>query len=289
MQPYANLVIPFDFSENAERTVRLAKKLAEQWQAKLHLVHAMHLPLVSEGSPTYSYNEVLASLKRHLEEKAQRWLDLEKITATFALRADHIEDWIDDFVSGLESPLIVMGKHGWSKSATGIGPTTKRILRSSKNPVWLVSGEDQDMYRVIAAVDMGPGTDTLAETAKKVTQGLRGHLSLVYVRDRSKDLGYLNDVAWHGPLPELEGLRTDAFDDLKALAERTAESGMKVEMELLEGRAAEAIEKEAAAKKAGLIVCAKHAKGTLERLFLGSVTEDLARTAKRDLLVIPLS
>ena len=138
------ILVPFDFSETAERAVAWAADLQRTTGApRLHLVHAipqrpagtMDVPL-AELLPNA---EELAALERSMIDKARG--HQAAATAAVCIRAATVGDVILDAADSAGADLIVMGSHG----RTGVrrlllGSVAEHVLRHAKCPVVTVRG-----------------------------------------------------------------------------------------------------------------------------------------------------
>lgn len=144
---FRNLLVPMDFSAHSERALECAIDLAEKFDARLHLLHAYHLPL-HLGTPDQIvipqdfWTSVRDAARRRLEEALERAtsrgvqgeIHLSEMSATQA---------IEHAAERLSADLIVMGTHG----RTGLrhvllGSVAERTIRAAPCPVLTVKGED---------------------------------------------------------------------------------------------------------------------------------------------------
>jgi nucleotide-binding universal stress UspA family protein len=99
--------------------------------------------------------------------------------------------------------------------------------------------------------------------------------------------------AYAAGIPPVESIvLTDADrerlkSELRAFADCDARSGVRIEPVVREGDAVREILDEAASAKADLVTVGTHGRSGFERLFLGSVTEKLLRTACCPILTVP--
>lgn len=90
-------------------------------------------------------------------------------------------------------------------------------------------------------------------------------------------------LSYHQAL--LEDLRQEGIKALNRATRMAEEAGVAFEAHLVEGRAAEAILKEA--ERHDLIVMGTHGRTGLDRLLLGSVAQEVVRKSPKPVLVVP--
>jgi nucleotide-binding universal stress UspA family protein len=130
------ILVATDFSEHSARAVRAAASLAQRFRARLHLVHAFGLPVVT-ASP---YDVVLtgaildearAHARRSLEEAAQE----PKAAGTEVevhLAHTPAPEAITEQARELAADLIVMGTHGHTGlKHVLLGSVAERTLRTA--------------------------------------------------------------------------------------------------------------------------------------------------------------
>ncbi len=140
------ILVPTDFSSDADAAIEAAIDLAEAFDAKLELFHAYHVeipPIYAGFGGDFTRPEDIlepiregaeATMNRLVEEVAARGLDVRgRVAMDYASRA------ILDEAERLLADLIVMGTRG----LTGLehlvlGSTAERVIRLARCPVMTV-------------------------------------------------------------------------------------------------------------------------------------------------------
>lgn len=136
-----SLLVPTDFSENANQALGLAKEIARGTQATLHLLHIVE-PVVYPAD--WSYAQVgFADIEQELEENAEK--ELEKLMAALtkdgfkvetSVRRGRASDEICNYALENSISIISIGTHGRSGLEHFLfGSTTERVLRKAPCPV----------------------------------------------------------------------------------------------------------------------------------------------------------
>lgn len=287
MALFETIIVPFDFSPAAEQALMRAKHLAEKFGARLHVVHGMKLPYLIGVQADRPQRETIAEVHAHVEVRLQKLLYAMGVIAERRIDERPIEDWLDDYAHQYPAPLIVMSRHGWRQGKRGLGHHTRLVLRNSRVPVWLVAHEPSEVKSVLACVDLSEHSPALAAYARDVAQAFGASLELVHARPPVHESGYLQEVAWSQPLPDIEQIYVGERAALAELAGTLATPAFPVTQRFLLGRTDEAIAAEALKAHTELVVCGKHARGAVARFLLGSTTERIAGESDGHVLVVP--
>jgi len=147
MKTYTNILVALDFSPTAEKVVVRAKALAEQWQAKLTLIHVFeYIP------PIEPVGDMLLGIDWGINE--QELTDL--ATERFAQLAEkqgmadcdrhlivgnaRIE--IARYAQDQGCDLIIIGSHGRSGLARLLGSTANAVLHHAHCDVLAVRADE---------------------------------------------------------------------------------------------------------------------------------------------------
>jgi nucleotide-binding universal stress UspA family protein len=137
-----NILVPTDLSANGNAALDYAAPLAAKLDAKVHLFHAVDLPLFAAemgfGMQQTMVDDLLASHER----------DLAQLAATYAkvcaFGPNHLEigdprAQIERLAVAVHADLIVMGTHGRRGLTRALlGSVTDAIVRVAPCPVLLV-------------------------------------------------------------------------------------------------------------------------------------------------------
>jgi universal stress protein A len=144
MTPFKKILVPTDFSEGAERAVRLASDLSYRFAAPLTLVYVFEpadFPLPS-GYVVFSsqqFERMVAAFEQRLAQGHRTALDAGANRVTTRLLRGSPPAEIAQFAEDGEFDLIVMGTHGRSGlKHLLLGSVAERVLRSAPCPVLTV-------------------------------------------------------------------------------------------------------------------------------------------------------
>jgi nucleotide-binding universal stress UspA family protein len=145
-----HILVPMDFSPSAEQALEQAVALAQQFQARITLLHAIHLPVTTEVGLTAYFSEMEASAQRGMETYQKRVADAGVQVETLVLVGVPFRQIIET-AADADVDLIVMGTHG----RTGVqhwmlGSVAERVVRMAPCPVLVARKADS----VVVAHDM---------------------------------------------------------------------------------------------------------------------------------------
>ncbi|WP_458627840.1 universal stress protein [Winogradskyella sp. PC D3.3] len=182
------ILVPTDFSEQAENALKVAAMLAKAHNAEIYLLHMMEIPMqqTDQGQTQSDIPETLFFMKlarkRFENLLAQDYLD--NITVHETVKADITFNEIKDSCKEYNIDLIVMGSHG----ATGmkemfVGSNAEKVVRSSDVPVLVIKNEHQS-FKVSDFVFASDFKNDNKETYKQAVKfakafGSKIHLLLV--------------------------------------------------------------------------------------------------------------
>ncbi|GGD38554.1 universal stress protein [Sinisalibacter lacisalsi] len=280
------IMLATDFSERSDRALRRAALLARRSGAKMTLVHVVdddqprHIIENEKAGATSLLREMTATLRSHDGVDCDARVVLDAPFAGIVRAATEIAP-----------DLLVIGPHRRQVLRdVFVGTTAERTIRSVSCPVLMVNALPAGRYRhVLQTTDLSDESRIAAQRFAALGLGEDARASMLFVFDApAMRLGMSHSIPKDDQAHYLEGERTHA---LRELGRFMATLGAAVQADQVVRRedtaAANEILKAAEEMKADLIVAATHGRGGGARMFLGSVTEQVLRSATVDVLAIP--
>jgi len=201
------------------------------------------------------------------------------------------------FAGKLDSELVVMG----AESRRGLArvahpPIAERVARHAQGaavafipapPAEPAARHAPGIFTVLAATDLSAEGNRAVPFAYSLLAGNGGVVELCYVHARAlPSPAYVYDSP-QGQLTDVARARLE--HELRALVPAQAErSWITTHVTVIDGgEAAKAILQASERLAADAIVIGSHGKGAAYRTFLGSVSQDVVRHARRPVLVVP--
>jgi nucleotide-binding universal stress UspA family protein len=303
------ILCPVDFSDFSRHALAHAIQLARWFDSALTVLHvylppAPPPPMLFGGlpgplpptepfpslPPERAHEAVLARLSEFTAAAGATGVAL-----TVAARAGTPAGTILDEAGRLQSDLIVLGTHGHSGFERWmLGSVTEKVLRKAPCPVLTVPpqvGEAPDdarrlFKRILCAIDFSEASLKGLEYALSLAQEADAALVLMHVIE-----GLPEPPDWqtsHGPAVA-EYLRLseqDALRRLRAAVPHDASSWCQPEIIVRAGKPYQAILAVAQEHDCHLIVMGVHGRNPLDRLFFGSTTTQVVRTAATPVLTV---
>ena len=274
---YDRILFPTDGSDTAERALDLAVAVADAHDAELHVLY-----VADTNQPSLS--RIQGQVVDALEGEGQRIVDEAGSRARNAgvdVTTDVIQGGpsrtILDYVDDRGVDFVVMGTRGeHDVERLLLGSVTERVVRSAPVPVLAVPPDSDRTYppeSVLVGTDGSDGSDAALGEGIDLASDAGATLHVVSVLEDSL-LGI--DVRSAAAADERE--RRD--ENLLATARQRAEdAGVAVETAIEEGGVVDSLNDYAADNGVDLVVVGTHGRTGIDRRLLGSVTEDLLRTA----------
>ena len=145
---FARILVPTDFSAPAEAAVAYGRKMADQFDAALHLLHIAENPFLRAGFAD----------PRSLDEAAARWLqdrlseaDRRRGAVTIVEQSDEPASAILRYAKSNNIDLIVIGTHGRTGLArAALGSVAESVVRVAPCPVLTVHSAESATITVVS-------------------------------------------------------------------------------------------------------------------------------------------
>lgn len=279
------IVVGVDASPEAARAGALGAELANAAHTPCHLIHAAVHPwtVVPSGTEPGEGASAVAALYARERGRLQHalWGHVPARTLEhLSVRLGHPAVALRQAAAEVDAELLVIG----GKRHTTLGEwagrsTAMHLIRTTEVPV-LVATVGALPRRILVALDGSDATGPTLEAAVHYAALVGAQLKAVSVVEPLPTIG---EVPPLDPEPYYEMSRTVIEQQVWPLLTRAS-----FEKTIVYGPAAGSIAREAGSWGADLIVVGSHGKNWFERVFVGSVTEQLVHELPVSLLVVPV-
>ncbi len=293
------ILFPTDFSECSRQAFAHALFLAEQHEARLHLFHAVVLHDDDPANPEQRFpgsRELFATLFEVAGSQLASLVELHKERPVdiqeFSSRGVSAADLILEHAHEHDVDLIVMGTHGRRGPARlFLGSVAAEVVRSSRAPVLtlreLGGGRPLEaIERILVPIDFSEHSRAALRHATELAGSYQAHLELLHVIQQPVYPYFYAPVPAMAPVGEVQGLRQRGLRALEKLVEQVGDPGIGHDLEIVDGHPASEIVDFARERECDLIVTATHGLTGLERLLLGSTSEQIVRTSPVPVLMV---
>ncbi|MFC7139136.1 universal stress protein [Halosimplex aquaticum] len=284
---YDEILFPTDGSDAADAALEVAIAVADAHDATLHVLYVADTNQPSLARIEGQVRDVLEGEGRDIVDDA----------ASRARRAG--VDTVDEVIQGGPSrtiltyvddrgiDLVVMGTRGGRDIERIIlGSVTERVVRNSASPVLVVPPESDHEYPpadVLVGTDGSEGSEAAVDEGIGIGAATGATLHVVSVVE-SSGLGF--DVRSE----QLSEERRRRDEQVLAQARERADDGdVPVETAIEEGDVVDTLNEYVADHGIDLVVVGTHGRTGIDRRLLGSVTENLMRSAAVPVLSIRAS
>jgi nucleotide-binding universal stress UspA family protein len=289
-----SIVCGTDFSEPAQRAVRVAMQLARRANAPLHLVHALQLSADLDEAPK---TEVVLWAERQLERKAAFARELGVATTTHLTTGTPDEALIKR-AAECQAELIVVGALGQRARGTWqLGSHADRLAQRAHVPVLVVRNsepfetwlENKRALRVVLGADLSRSTDVaMAQVARlralSPCDVTAVHLYWPPQQFERLGLGGVRNLLERDP----EVTKTLVRDLTHRLAPTDSAESLDICVEPHLGRRGDRLAAIATERGADLLVVGSHDRSALGSIWEGSVARWALHAAEISVLCVPL-
>ena len=182
------ILVPTDFSEQAENALKVAAMLARKHNADIYLLHMMEIPM-QQIDPINAHSDVPEALffMRLAHKKFEDLIEsdfLEDVTVHETVKADITFNEIKEACKEFDIDLIVMGSHGASGlKEMFVGSNAEKVVRSSDVPVLVIKNE-HNSFRIrnfVFASDFKNDNKETYKQAVKFAELLNSKIHLLLV------------------------------------------------------------------------------------------------------------
>ncbi|PWJ43899.1 universal stress protein [Sediminitomix flava] len=170
MSTYKRILVPTDFSVQAEKALEVAVDIARRTQAEITLLHVVDVPMPAGTDPNALYHTVDLSVNPFFKENSTEYINrkvevfrktYEDVTLHTHVVFDVTQKHIAEYISENPADIIVMGTSGVNGiDELLVGSNTEKVIRLSGTPVLSIK-DHQDEFE--------PKTMVFASDFKKIS------------------------------------------------------------------------------------------------------------------------
>lgn len=292
-------VVPVDRNSASDEALAYATAISRPGDEIL-LLHAVPLSdinpvVVPKSVPLRALREqILTDAEQDLREVATNLDAPEGVTVRSLALDGTAAEAIVEHAPSVDDSMIIMASHG--RGLLGrltYGSVADRVARTSHAPVLLVrydKAHEQrtpaQITRLVVPLDGSSRSQKSVSHAVKMAKRLSVPMVLVSVAEieRLSTIygAALSAAAYAEIATEAE---TEVLRVLEEVAEPIRSQGIGVELRVMSGGVAASIE--SVTQPGDLIVMTSHGRGGVRRWIIGSVAEQLARTASVPVMLVP--
>ncbi len=271
------ILLPTDFSEQAEYALRVAASLAKQNDATIYLMHMLEMPShLLSGDSNLNVPEQLLFMKIAHErfEKTMEQDFMEGINVEITVERDKAFDGITQAIRQHEIDLVVMGSSGASGlKEMFIGSNTEKVVRTADAPVLVIKNNITDfkVNHFVFASDFAEDQKLVFEQAIDFANSFNATLHLLFVNTPNRFV--TTAVAQQKMDAFIEGFEDLGDHELHIYNDTKIETGI-----LNFSRAIDA----------DLIGMSTHGRQGLAHFFNGSISEDLVNHSLRPVITFKI-
>jgi nucleotide-binding universal stress UspA family protein len=271
------ILVPTDFSTQAENALKVAAQLAKKHRCAIHLLHIIELPL-QKVDPIIANNDLPEAIffmklaRKHFETLLKNDY-LKGITIHEHVEFNDIFKSVFHVCEKHKIDLIIMGSKGSSGiTEMLIGSNTEKVVRTSEVPVLVIKKEHDtfDINNFVFASDFNDESKTPYKKATEFAKLFKAKIHLLLVNTpnnfmttleaQERMINFSKDV-------DFKNFTINIYND------ETIESGIMTYAKSI---------------NADLIGMSTHGRQGISHFFNGSISEDLVNHAKRPVITFKI-
>ena len=286
------ILFPTDFSEASERALDAALALAVEFDAELHMLHAVVLHSDDPNDPAHHFpdaDEIRLRLEQTAESRMASGIAARPARGVRVSRHQRrgmsVAPVILEQAEEVDADLIVMSTHGRrGLENVLLGSVTEEVLRLARCPVLTIrSGTDAASFPaagpILVPVDFSAHSRQALTLARELASRIGARVQVLHVFERPIHPEiYLGGMPLDSP--DFRTVETSLREALDTFVRDTPGPDVQIGNFVLEGRAVPVILEFADQHDVGLIVIATHGLTGLAHVLLGSVSEKIVRRAE---------
>lgn len=271
-----------DLLRRSNRAVSRADAIARELDAQLLLLHVVDAGMSARASRRRDARArfLLAAHARKLARSGNG--------AQISVGTGRRHQTISDVATRWDADLIVLGPHRHRFGDSFLGTTAERVIRIADRPLLVVNRDSADPYeQVLLAADLSRMSTGIAHVTKELGLLNDAQASVVHARQHMRGaMPYVAGIRESDVGDYQQTLRDVAVDEIGTLLESAGLDSARVSVFAEESSPYSAIEDVASRIGADLVVVGTSRFPVFKRVFIGSVSNEVLRGIKHDVLVI---
>ena len=273
------ILVPIDFSKEAENAARVAAQIARKTGSEIYLVHMLELPVTTVDPAemnTISSEPQIIYFMKLAHEKFEKFISLPFFQGLKVVESVQFQHAFSGIIAESEKnniDLIVMGSQGASGlQEMFIGSNTEKVVRRSKIPVLVIKKEIDkfEIKNMIFASDFNKESKTTFQRVADFAKLFEAKVHLLYI----------NTIHNFNTTKNIEKRIADFMDDFDFSNYTTMiYNDISIEKGILSY---------ARDIDADLIALNTHGRSGLSQLFNGSIGQELANHALRPVITFKI-
>ena len=264
--------------------MRRATLLAREFDASVTILHA-----IDDDQPELLINNEREVASKLLSDQARSLREIDDVSCDHRIVLGDPFEGIAKSAEEIDPDILVIGPHRrQALKDIFTGTTAERTIRTSNVPVLMANGAPTGPYRhILIAVDFSDCSSQAVRTVQQLGLAKRAAITVIHVFDAPG-----TGLIAHSTMTDDEarkyiaGEESRAGKELAAFLNRLEFAPAHRVLKFNETSAGERILSTANELSADLIVVGTHGRTGLSRLMLGSVAEEVLRSADHDVLAV---
>lgn len=314
---FNKILVPTDFSKNAEAAYTSAQKLADVFGGKVDFLHVvptikyLNESLKKIGVPLDMAEDVYPKIFKESEQKLEEAMKIlkDENRGNYKVIIDRKpSETISKYASSHDYDLVVMGAKGKDETSMMRGSTTEKVIRKSKVPVFSIEGDldEKSIKNIVMPTDGSSLSFTAFPMAVALADTFNADLTLFHVVELYGNssavvtpsdgelnsiyknlIGRLNDFLDTQDI-ELIHIQSSGvvFEDTVTITDGDNSRSLQLHTKIVRGISAHYEIENYASDEADLLIMATHGHSGFAHLILGSTAEKVTQYISKPVITV---
>jgi nucleotide-binding universal stress UspA family protein len=275
---FRKILVPVDFSEYSDQSVKLAITLAAKFCAQITLFHSVLLfhEDIDEEEHLEAFERLVETkeakrlkvMNAHCKMANRRGVDVKSVLKRGYSAADTILEHLNE----KKYDLVIMGTHGRTGLTKWVlGSVAEKVVRHSRSPVLTVHKDWRVRLpkAILIPVDFSRSSKKAVRQGTALAKSLDAKVTILFAVEQEDHPAY-----YASSFEPILKVNPKLKKDIKAnLVKFAGIPDSEVRYAIVEGKAHDKIKEYAETKRISMIVMATHGMSELEHFLAGSTTE----------------
>ncbi len=292
MKKFKKILVATDLSTQSDSALSLAHQLQQKMGGEVTLVHISDVSPVWDWPATdFQAKNILGQFQKEIHKASENRMRDQMVRCLvqfeMTIKFGNSQKELINLIESTNADLLVMGHRG-ENTFFGVGSLAEKMIASSPIPV-MIAKNNRPIKSVTALLDPARFSQETISYTKSVANALDAKAQyLTFIADLSSEA--LMNIPFIMPSYKFsEKEKNEITDNAKAaILSHTKDVLLKdIHIKISTLSTSKALTQGLKDQKADLAIIARHNRGPVEKIFIGSVSKGVLHDFEGNILVLP--